>query len=292
MKNTAKRVATVIGTASVCCLMAAQVWAAPKLMVQDTGGTTKFSVSDDGTLAIDGQDANNPFSYKIIGHTGGSSHTQTATDLADSRLTVMAAEAADYAPRLQMTGPQDVATAVQGWMIFDYGSGLYGLPNARFVLRHFDGTGKDGYANIMQAVGRQSISFPVGNVGIGTDTPTHKLHLSGGAYSDGATWVNASSRALKKDIAAVTTEAAMQTLENLQPVTFTYKEGDADGHVGFIAEDVPELVATPDRKGLEAMDIAAVLTKVVQEQQKLLRELQAKIERLENDRYPEMAVAK
>ena len=290
-----RHLSRIVSLGSIVVLLCAAIslaQAEERLLIQDTGGNTKFSVSDDGTLAIDGQDANNPFSYKIIGHTGGSSHTQTATDLADSRLTVMAAEAADYAPRLQMTGPQDVATAVQGWMIFDYGSGLYGLPNARFVLRHFDGTGKDGYANIMQAVGRQSISFPVGNVGIGTDTPTHKLHLSGGAYSDGATWVNASSRELKKDIAAVTTEAAMQTLENLQPVTFTYKEGDADGHVGFIAEDVPELVATPDRKGLEAMDIAAVLTKVVQEQQKLLRELQAKIARLENDRYPEMAVAK
>jgi hypothetical protein len=35
--------------------------------------------------------------------------------------------------------------------------------------------------------------------------------------------------------------------------------------VGFIAEDVPELVATKDRKGLSPMDIVAVLTKVVQD---------------------------
>jgi len=292
MKNTSRLIVTLLTTATVSCLTATQGWAEPKLMVQDGTGTTKFSVSDDGTLNINGQDANNPFSYKIIGHTGGSSHTQTATDLADSRLTVMAAEATDYAPRLQMTGPQDVAPLVQGWMIFDYGSGIYNLPEARFVLRHFDGTGKDGYAYIMQAVGRESISFPTGNVGIGFDAPTHLIHLSGGAYSDGATWVSASSRDLKKDIEAVSAEVAMETLEKLQPVTFTYKKDDQDGHVGFIAEDVPELVATPDRKGLEAMDIAAVLTKVVQEQQKMLRELQEKIERLENDRYPEMAVVK
>ena len=45
---------------------------------------------------------------------------------------------------------------------------------------------------------------------------------------------------------------------------------DDEAHVGFIAEDVPDLVATGDRKGLSAMDIVAVLTKVVQQQQKEL----------------------
>ncbi len=44
-----------------------------------------------------------------------------------------------------------------------------------------------------------------------------------------------------------------------------------DEYVGFIAEDVPDLVATKDRKGLAPMDLTAVLTKVVQEQQKMLR---------------------
>ncbi len=43
--------------------------------------------------------------------------------------------------------------------------------------------------------------------------------------------------------------------------------------MGFIAEDVPELVATKDRKGLSPMDIVAVLTKVVQRQQKEIEEL-------------------
>jgi len=47
-----------------------------------------------------------------------------------------------------------------------------------------------------------------------------------------------------------------------------------DLHVGFIAEDVPEFVATSDRNGLESMDIVAVLTKVVQEQQKAMQEQQ------------------
>jgi hypothetical protein len=275
------------GIVFLLALLSVLLWvgngfAIEKLVVEDGSANQVFSVSDDGTTRFSGADANNAFSYKIIGHAGGSSHTQTVTDLADSRLTVMAAEAADYAPRLQMTGPQDVATAVQGWMIFDYGSGIYSLPDARFVLRHFDGTGKDGFAYIMQTVGRQSVSFPISNVGIGTTTPTHLIHLGGGAYSDGATWVNASSRELKKDIREVSAAEAIETVEKLKPVSFVYKEGNQDMHVGFIAEDVPEMVATGDRKGLESMDVAAVLTKVVQEQQRMLKEQQKAIRQLQD----------
>ncbi|MDO8281071.1 MAG: hypothetical protein Q7U10_00350, partial [Thermodesulfovibrionia bacterium] len=47
------------------------------------------------------------------------------------------------------------------------------------------------------------------------------------------------------------------------------KADDKDGHLGFIAEDVPDMLATYDRKSLDPMDIVAVLTKVVQEQQKI-----------------------
>jgi hypothetical protein len=56
----------------------------------------------------------------------------------------------------------------------------------------------------------------------------------------------------------------------LNPVTFNYKSDLAWQHVGFVAEDVPQLVAAPDRKGLAPMDIVAVLTKVVQEQKQTI----------------------
>jgi hypothetical protein len=49
-------------------------------------------------------------------------------------------------------------------------------------------------------------------------------------------------------------------------VRYNYKANPREKHVGFIAEDVPDLVAREDRKSLSPMDIVAVLTKVVQEQ--------------------------
>ena len=57
-----------------------------------------------------------------------------------------------------------------------------------------------------------------------------------------------------------------------------YKNDQTESYLGFIAEDVPELVATRDRDGLSSMDIVAVLTKVVQEQQKKIEELEARLD--------------
>ena len=56
-----------------------------------------------------------------------------------------------------------------------------------------------------------------------------------------------------------------------------YKANSEDKHVGFIAEDAPELVVTKDRKGMSPMDVVAVLTKVVQEQGAIIGELSRRL---------------
>jgi hypothetical protein len=123
-------------------------------------------------------------------------------------------------------------------------------------------------------------SFFAGNVGFGMAQPTYPIQTAGGAYvTTGGVWTNSSSRALKKDIQPLPADEAMATLAGLVPVTFKYKIGD-EPHVGFIAEDVPDLVATKDRKGLSAMDIVAVLAKVVQQQQTQLAEQRRELDTL------------
>ncbi len=121
-----------------------------------------------------------------------------------------------------------------------------------------------------------------GNVGFGTNAPAHPIHMASGAHcTSGGTWTNSSSRELKENIQSLTTSEAMNTLNNLNPVKYNYKIDKAEKHVGFIAEDAPDLVATQDKKGMSPMDVVAVLTKVVQEQQKTIAELQQKIAALE-----------
>jgi hypothetical protein len=115
--------------------------------------------------------------------------------------------------------------------------------------------------------GSPNNNFFAGNVGLGVALPINPIEAASGAkLTPGGTWTNASSRELKKDIRPLPADEAMETLAALMPVTFKYKTGD-EAHVGFIAEDVPDLVATKDRKGLSSMDIVAVLAKVVQQQQ-------------------------
>jgi hypothetical protein len=121
-----------------------------------------------------------------------------------------------------------------------------------------------------------------GYVGFGNLTPAYPLQMASGARcTTGGVWTNASSREYKENIQQLSSDQALLAFNKLDPVTFNYKADSAEKHVGFIAEDVPDLVATPDRKALSTMDIVAVLTKVVQEQQKTIAELTEKVSRLE-----------
>jgi hypothetical protein len=115
-------------------------------------------------------------------------------------------------------------------------------------------------------------------VGIGTTTVAHPLQLASGAHvTAGGVWTNASSRSFKQDIADLPLGEALEAVERLAPVTYTYKASPGERHVGFIAEAVPELVATADRQSLSSMEIVAVLTRVVQAQEVRLRAQQATI---------------
>ena len=115
-----------------------------------------------------------------------------------------------------------------------------------------------------------------------TDATTVVLRLANGAYCDGV-WHDASSRSYKKDIKPLDSEAAQNAFAKLRPVTYVYKSHPQDTHVGFIAEDVPQLVADPGRKSISTVDIVAVLTKVVQLQQSHLQKTTKELKEKEQE---------
>lgn len=118
-----------------------------------------------------------------------------------------------------------------------------------------------------------------GNVGFGVSRPKTPIEMASGAHvTAGGVWTNSSSRARKENIAMLSLDDALTALTNLEPVRFNYKNDQVESYVGFIAEDVPDLVATSDRDGLSSMDIVAVLTRVVQEQQKKIEALEARLD--------------
>ncbi len=147
--------------------------------------------------------------------------------------------------------------------------------NSAFVLDRTDGA-----TNYINATSQ------FGNFGTVTNHPLRllvgsrwrmRLNTDGTlAMSDGGsyngTWNNASSRDFKENIHNIEANEALQAIEDLQPVKFNYKLHREEERMGFIAEDVPELVAMNGKKNLNGMDIVAVLTKVTQEQQNLIQE--------------------
>jgi len=139
----------------------------------------------------------------------------------------------------------------------------------------------------------------LGNLPVMTLVSHPLQHANGAHLTTGGVWTNASSRHFKQDIHDLDSRAAFAALEGLKPVEFAYKADPAERHVGFIAEDVPDLVAedVPDlvaengREGLSPMDVVAVLTRVVQDQQKeieaqkeLVRQLAERLAALDGKR--------
>jgi hypothetical protein len=114
-------------------------------------------------------------------------------------------------------------------------------------------------------------------------TPGHPIHHVSGAHLTAAgVWTNASSRSLKKNIRELGAEDAVAAIRELKPVRYEYKrDKTAESYIGFIAEDVPELVAQNDRKSLSPMDMVALLTRVVQQQDATISTQKADIQELE-----------
>ena len=118
-----------------------------------------------------------------------------------------------------------------------------------------------------------------GNVGFAVSRPEYPLEMASGAHvTAGGVWTNSSSRDKKENIESLPADAALSALMAMEPVMFNYKNERNEDYVGFIAEDVPDLVAVGDRDALSTMDIVAVLTRVVQEQQNKIKALEARLD--------------
>jgi hypothetical protein len=90
------------------------------------------------------------------------------------------------------------------------------------------------------------------------------------------------SRDIKENICILSETEAMATLQSLSPVKYDYKgEKLFRQNLGFIAEDMPDNLASENRKTISPFEVTPILTKVAQEQHKLLLALQDKIRALE-----------
>ena len=76
----------------------------------------------------------------------------------------------------------------------------------------------------------------------------------------------------------MSSDDAMQALRQLKSVKYQYKRDKNNTQmVDFIAEDVPEILATHSRKALNPMKIVAVLTKALQVQDESLQNIKKEV---------------
>jgi hypothetical protein len=174
---------------------------------------------------------------------------------------------------VNINGKLGVGTKTPGYPIEVARTGT----NASIVLNRTDGA--KNYVNATATFGNfgtvnnYPLRLVVNSLGKMTLNSDNSMSMASGATcTAGGVWTNASSIALKENISALGSDEAATTLQALNPVKYNYKAEKDENHVGFIAEEVPELVAMKDRKSLSPMDIVAVLTKVTQDQQNQLQE--------------------
>ena len=179
---------------------------------------------------------------------------------------------------LQINSTTDASLSNHGAMVLGAATGTNIVMDNNEIIARNNGSASTLYVN--KDGGNVILGNSASKIGIGTQTivSTRAINTATGAYlTTGGTWTSASSRELKENINKLTYDSAFTTLMDLTPVTYNYKVDKEEAYVGFIAEDVPELVATNDRKGLAPMDIVAVLTKVTQKQQEEIDQLKSKL---------------
>ncbi len=253
------------------------------------GSYAGYNETGSNNLYIDNSDTINPLIYgdfysdtlTVHGKLGINTKTpQADLDLNGGTLTVNGTDTSAGGSRLPKLAHIETGRFDAGWggagggnlefyslghsragqFRFVYGGGDFG--QIQFI--HYDGSNWTNYMTLTKD----------GHLNMLPDGSTVR------AYCDGYSWHDSSSRQFKKEIRKLDSDKAFSAFTALEPVTYKYK-GTDELRVGFIAEDVPELVATKDRKSLVAMDIVAVLTKVVQEQEKEIEARSAKIKALE-----------
>ena len=111
--------------------------------------------------------------------------------------------------------------------------------NKHYFLRN-DGNAPSKLGGAVDAASFSSVGGAQfgGNVGIGVNSPTHLIELSGGAYSDGASWANASDAYLKDNFADLDPQSVLAKIEALHIQEWNYKsESATTTHVGPTAQD-------------------------------------------------------
>jgi hypothetical protein len=140
----------------------------------------------------------------------------------------------------------------------------------------------------------KEVTFPNGNVGIGTTSPGYPLTMGGGAYCTGSQWQNACDRNLKENFQTADAREILEKVTALPVATWNYKsEKSSVKHLGPTAQDFKaafnlgdndKSIGTVDEGGVALAAIQGLNQKVESENAELRAQnafLKARLEKLE-----------
>lgn len=173
----------------------------------------------------------------------------------------------------------------------------FGIPNNVPTIQGFNALGTVSADLSLQYYG--------GNVGIGTNAPSYKLHVNGSVAGVGA--YNAlSDRKFKKDVAPL--DDGLEKILQMRGVSFHWRQDEFPQYdfnkgndIGFIAQEVeqvfPEAVST-DSQGTKSVAYSKIVAPLVESVKALFRRLTAvedetaEMKRLADDQSREIAALK
>lgn len=150
-------------------------------------------------------------------------------------------------------------------------------PGDVFIVRY-----NSTYSDYFIGINNNNPQYPL-DIYTYSATPVHNYLTVTGLWSTAP-----SSREYKFQIAPLKIDQAKEVFSKMQPVTYRYKINPAEHHVGFIAEDVPDLVGVENRKSVNELSVTAVLTEILKQQKeklisedKILDEIDLKLQKIE-----------
>ena len=114
-------------------------------------------------------------------------------------------------------------------------------------------------------MGSDGNAFFATGVGVGVD-PTHPVEVAGGAYCDGANWVNASDVNSKENFEPVNGEELLAKLAGLEITKWNYKGDLKSEHIGPTAQGFKEAFGVgSDGKSISTIDPSGIALAAIQE---------------------------
>lgn len=217
-------------------------------------------------------------SYQASVGSGGTTAALTVTKPAEAGIAELIArfEVADASGALNIRN----ATTTDGYFIPKI-QGTQSTANAALIMEGLiaDDTGGNPalVINASLSAGGSLVTRPLV---VFRNNNAAKATIAANGHVYATSFNTVSSRALKRQIVDLDAQTATTAVDQLTPVQFIYNDDPAARlRIGFIAEDVPDIVASSDRKSVPLMDTVALVTRVVKDHQQAVLHHDATLQR-------------